>query len=505
MESMLEALQGFFQGFEVAFTWWNILYCLVGVSVGMLVGVLPGLGPVFGTAILIPLTYGLDPISAIIMLAGIYYGAMYGGTITSVLVNIPGEVASVVTAIDGHQMAKQGRAGTALGVAAIGSFIGGIVAMIAFVLLGPIVVKVALKFGPPEFFALMLFGLMMVVALVGKSLIKGLIAAILGMILAFIGEDLVSGTVRFTFGQLELLDGLDFTVLAIGLFGISEVLIAMENMDTKTEILKVNKLFPEKEEWKPTLKAIARGTGIGVFLGLIPGASAAKSSLISYLVERKAAKDPSRFGKGAIEGVAGPESANNAHSGSAMIPLFMLGIPTSPTVAVLLGAFIIHGLQPGPKMFETNPDLIWGVIASMLIGNIILLLFNLPLAKVWAMVAQVPLKLLLPLILIIALLGAYSVSQSLFDVGLAVFFGILGYFMRKLDIPVAPIILTFVLAREIEFRLAQSLIMSLDKGLLIFFQRPISCVMMILIFVILAINIIGAIRKKPLLQGGEPE
>lgn len=491
METFLQLVQGF----ETAATWSNLLYCLLGVTVGMLVGVMPGLGPTAGTAILLPITFGMDPVPAIILLSGIFYGSMYGGTVTSVLINTPGEAASVITCIDGHQMAKQGRAGTALGIAAIGSFIGGTIAIIALSFIGPPLAQYALSFGPPEFFALMMMGLMMLVGLMGKSIVRGLVAAVFGLILSLIGMDPVSGTIRFSFGHLELMNGFDFVVVAMGLFGISEILISAENAANADKIPKIKGLLPAKDEWKPAMKSISRGTGIGLFLGLIPGANAVIASLLSYSAEKKFAKDPSRFGKGAIEGVAGPETANNAYSGAALIPLFTLGLPSSPTVAVLLGAFIMHGLTPGPTLFQSNGDFVWAVIASMFIGNLILLIMNLPLAGVWGKIALVPYKLLFPFILIVSMIGAYSVNNDLWNVGVMLTFGIIGYFMKKMDYPLAPAVLTFVLGKEIESSLLRSLKIS-ENGFLIFFERPISAVLILITLVILAFSIITEIRKK---------
>ncbi len=491
----VELFSNLFVGFEHAISGWNLLYCLVGVTIGMLVGVMPGLGPTAGTAILIPLTFGLDPMSAIIMLSGIFYGAMYGGTITSVLINTPGEAASVITCLDGHQMAKQGRAGVALGVAGIGSFIGGTAAILGLAFVGPPLAHFALRFGPPEFFALMMVGLLMLIGLMGRSLVKGMIAAIIGLLLSLIGMDPVSASIRFTFDQMELLNGFDFVAIAMGLFGISEILLNAENAMKVDKPPKVKGLFPNKEEWAPTMKAIGRGTGLGFILGLIPGANAVIASLMSYSLEKKMAKDPTRFGKGAIEGVAGPETANNAYSGAALIPLFTLGIPSSPTVAVILGAFILHGLTPGPQLFQNNPDFVWGVIASMFIGNLILLFMNLPMAGMWAKIALVPYKLLFPIILIISILGVYSVNNSLWDVGVMFMFGIIGYFMKKLDIPIAATVLTFVLGALIETSLLQSLAMS-EGSLMIFFERPISAVLMIVALVVLAGSIISVVKKK---------
>lgn len=491
----MEALNLLAQGFQTAFTLNNLLFCLIGVSVGMFIGVLPGLGPVAGMAILIPLTYSLDPTAAIIMLSGIFYAAMYGGTITSVLINTPGESASVITCLDGYQMARQGRAGAALGIAAIGSFVGGVVALLCLTFLGPPLAKFAVKFGPPEFFAIMTFGLLLIVGLMGKSVVKGMIAAAFGILLSLIGQDPATGTDRFIFGQLWLLDGVEFVVMAMGLFGISEILVNAEKSMEIAVPPKVKGLIPPRHEWAPASKAIGRGTLIGMVLGLIPGASASVASLLSYSTEKKMAKDPTRFGKGAIEGVAGPETANNAFAGAAMIPLLTLGIPSSPTVAILIGAFTMHGLVPGPLLYERNPTFLWGLIASMFIGNVVLLIMNLPMANLWAKVARIPYKLLAPLILLICMVGVYSVNRSIPEIGLLVLFGVIGYFMKKLELPGAAVILAFILGNNLEYTLVQTLSMS-KSGLLYLFQRPISGVMMGLCILILIGSIVSAVLKK---------
>lgn len=492
-------MEQWLSGFATALTWWNLLYCLVGVTIGMLVGVLPGLGPTTGTAVLLPITFAMEPVSAIIMLSGIYYGAMYGGTITSVLINTPGEAASVITCLDGHPLAKQGRAGTALGVAGIGSFIGGTVSLFGLAFVGPPLANFALRFGPPEFFALMVLGLTMVIGLMGKSLIRGMMSAFIGLNLALIGMDPVSGSLRFTFGEPHLMSGIDFVTVAMGLFGLSEILITAEQSYKSEKIEAVKGVLPKREEWKPTFKAIGRGTVLGFFIGLIPGANSVIPAILSYSLEKKLAKDPSRFGKGAIEGVAGPETANNAYCGGALIPLFTLGIPSSPTIAILLGAFIMHGLTPGPMLFQNNPEFVWAIIASMFIGNAILLFMNLPMAGIWAKVATVPFKLLFPIILIISVVGAYTVNNSLWDVGVMIVFGILGYVMKKADIPMAPIVLTFVLGKMLESSLLQSLSM-FHGSFFAIFQRPIAGVMLsISIFIFVLSFIAGVMKKKGIL------
>lgn len=491
MESFIPLLQGF----DTAMADWNLFYCLLGVTIGMLVGILPGLGPTTGTALLLPITFSMDPIPAIIMLAGIYYGSLYGGTVTSVLINTPGEAASVTTCFDGYPMAKQGRAGTALGVAGIGSFIGGTFAIVALVFIGPPLAEFALNFGPPEFFALMVLGLVMVVGLMGKSVIRGVIAAVFGLLLSLVGMDPISGALRFTFGEPHLMEGFDFVTIAMGLFGLSEVLLGLEQNLTADKPPAVKGLLPRKEEWRPTLMAILRGTGLGFLVGLVPGSNAVIPSVISYTVEKKLSKDPSRFGKGAIEGVAGPETANNAYCGAALIPLFTLGIPTSPTIAVLFGAFIMHGLTPGPALFQSNANFVWSVIASMFIGNFILLIMNVPMAGIWGRIAAIPAKILYPIIVIISVVGAYSVSSSLWDVGVMIVFGLLGFIMKKIDIPMAPVVLTFVLGKMIENSLLQSL-MYFKGSFLGFFQRPISGTLLCLAALILIASIVSGIKNK---------
>lgn len=491
----METLYLLLGGFEQALTLENLFYCMIGVTVGMLVGVMPGLGPVAGTAILIPLTFGMNPTSAIIMLSGIYYGAMYGGTITSVLINIPGEAASVITTIDGHQLAKQGRAGVALGVAAIGSFVGGIASLLGLVFIAPPLAQFALSFGPPEFFALMMLGLTMLIGLMGKSLVKGIIAGAIGLILSLVGIDPISGANRFTFGIPDFLSGFDFVIVSMGLFGISEILLNAENKYKAEKPAKVKGLFPRKDEWAPTLKSIGRGTGLGFLIGLVPGANAVLASLASYTLEKKVSKNKDKFGKGAIEGVAGPETANNACSGSALIPLFTLGLPSSPTVAVIMGAFIMHGLQPGPKLFRENADFAWAIIASMFIGNLILLIFNLPLANLWAKIAQVPYKILLPLILMFTMVGAYTVHNNVFDIGVMIVFGIIGYLMKKLDLPIAATVLTLVLGSQIESSMLQSLAIS-NGSFSIFFTRPIAATLLTVTALILVVSIVADVKKK---------
>lgn len=491
----MELFMPLLHGFETALTGWNLFYCLLGVTIGMLVGILPGLGPTTGIALLLPITFSMDAVPAIIMLSGIYYGAMYGGTVTSVLINTPGEAASVATCFDGYPMAKQGRAGTALGVAGIGSFIGGTVSMLGIVFVGPPLAEFALSFGPPEYFALMIVGLVMVVGLMGKSLAKGLISMLIGLSLSFVGMDPLSGVLRFTFGEPNLMEGFDFVVISMGLFGISEVMLGMETAIRATEIPKVGKLLPNREEWIPTLKAIGRGTGLGFLIGLIPGSNSVIPAILSYSIEKKLAKDPSRFGKGAIEGVAGPETANNSYCGGALIPLFTIGIPSSPTIAILFGAFIMHGLTPGPALFQQNANFVWAIIASMFVGNVMLLVMNLPMAKIWGKVATISPNIMYPGIAIISVVGAYCTGNRIWDVWIMIIFGVVGYVMKKIDIPMAPIVLTFVLGKMIENSLIQSLIY-FEGSLWGFTQRPMACTLLVAALLIFSGSLIAGIKNK---------
>jgi putative tricarboxylic transport membrane protein len=480
----LDALQYWLQGFSVATLPMNLLYSFIGCILGTLIGVLPGLGPAAGTAILIPVTFNLDPIGAIIMLAAIYYGAMYGGTITSVLVNVPGEAASVITCLDGYQMAKQGRAGPALGIAAIGSFVGGTFATFALMIVSLPLASFALRFGPPEVFSLLVVGLSLVTGLSGRSLLAALIMTAFGLILAMIGMDPVRGAPRFTFGLPPLYDGIGFIPVVMGLFGVGEILLSMEAPVLEIIKTKLTDLLPKREEWKVSVGAIGRGTIIGFFLGLIPGIGAIIPTFMAYVVEKKVSKHPEKFGTGVIEGVASPETANNSYANAAMVPLLTLGIPGSPTLAVLMGAFIIHGLTPGPFLFKERPDVVWGLIASLYLGNAILLVLNLPLVGLWAKLLEIRYQYLYPGILLFCILGAYSLNQSVFDVGVMVAFGILGYIFRKLDWPLAPTVLALILGPMMERALRTSLEMSAgDLSILV--TRPISAVLLIAAAIVL--------------------
>jgi putative tricarboxylic transport membrane protein len=480
----VETLQYLISGLAAAASVQNLSFALIGCLLGTLIGVLPGLGPTAGTAILIPLTFQLDPIGALIMLSAIYYGAMYGGTITSVLINVPGEAASVITCFDGYQMAKQGRGGTALGIAAIGSFVGGIAATIALIVVAPPLARLALSFGPPEFFALMLVGLCLITGLAGNSVTAAVMMAVLGLLVAMVGIDPVRGAPRFTFGVPSLYDGVGFIPVVMGLFGIAEILITVEKPYREVIKTRLTSLLPSREEWRRSMGAIGRGTGIGFFLGLIPGVGAIIPTFVAYVFEKRLSKTPERFGNGAIEGVAAPETANNAYANAAMIPLLTLGIPSSPTIAVLMGAFIINGLTPGPFLFKERPDLVWAVIASFMIGNVMLLILNLPFVGLWARLLRLPYQYVCVGTLLFCIIGAYSLQQSVFDVGVMIACGVIGYGLRKIDLPVAPFVLGLILGPFIEKSLRTSLEMS-GGDFSIFYTRPLCLVLLLLAVAIL--------------------
>ena len=492
----MDFFSSFIAGLNVALQPMNLLFCFLGVFVGTLIGVLPGIGPVGTMAILLPVTYGIPPTSAIIMLAGIYYGAQYGGSTTSILVNIPGEAASVITTLDGYQMARKGRAGPALGIAAFGSFIAGTLGVIGLQLMAPPLVRVALRFGPPEYFSLMLLGFVILTYLAQKSMAKALMMAGVGILLGTVGLDTMTGMPRFTFDLPELLDGVGLAPLAMGLFGISEIFLNVEKK-IKQELLttKVRGLFPTLEDWRRSILPILRGTVLGFFLGILPGGGAVLSSFVSYAVEKRISKHPQEFGKGAIEGVAAPESANNSAAQGAFIPLLTLGIPANVVMAILLGALMIHNITPGPMLVKEHPQLFWGVISSMYMGNAMLLLLNLPLIGLWVQLLRVPYSILFPLILFICLIGAYVINNSVIDVALMLIFGVAGYLMRKFEYEPAPLVLAYVLSPMLENALRQSLILS-SGSFGIFMNRPISASCLIAAAVLLLSSLLPMIRKK---------
>ncbi len=481
----METLNNIFYGFSVLLTPLNLLYCFIGVLLGTLVGVLPGLGPSATIALLLPMIFHGNPVSSIIMLAGITYGAQYGGSTTSILLNIPGEASSVITCIDGHQMAKKGLAGPALGIAALGSFIAGTIGVIGLMLFAPALAKFALRFGPPEFFSLAVMSLTLVTYVSRGSIIKSLMMACLGLAMSLVGMDPITSRLRFTFGLSALMDGFELVYVAMGLFGMSEVLVNLDKA-MRREILEteIKNLLPNKQDWKDSAKPIARGTIIGFFFGIIPGFGQAIPTFLSYAIEKKFSKNPEKFGKGAIEGVAGPESANNAASSGTFIPLLSLGIPVNPSTAILLGALMILGLQPGPLLISSRPDLFWGVIASMYIGNTFLVLLNLPLIGLWVQMLKVPYSILYVLIILICQIGAYSINNDVNDVLLVNIFGFFGYLMKRYEFEGAPLIMALVLGRMLESSLRRALMMS-DGNPMIFLTRPISALFLIIALILL--------------------
>lgn len=507
----MDTLTYLFDGFATAMQWQNLVFAFVGVLIGTAVGVLPGIGPMSGVALLIPvtatLTGGLGPeeaaTSSIILLAGVYYGAMYGGSTTSILLNTPGESSSVVTALDGYQMAKKGRAGAALAIAAIGSFVAGLFSLVALVFLAQPLSDVALKFGPAEYFALMILGLCAVSGLAGKSTTKALMMTVFGLLLGTIGIDNVSGVARFTYDYPMLYQGLEFLTIAVGLFALGEVFkTILEREHNEGEVAKIHRILPTKQDMKDSAGPIARGSVLGFFIGILPGAGATLASFFSYIMEKKLSKNPEKFGQGAIEGVASPESANNAASSGAMIPLLTLGIPGSGTTAILMGALIMYNVQPGPLLFDDHPQVAWGLIASMFIGNLMLLALNMPLVKVFAKIIQTPAKYLIPIIVAISVFGVYAVQASVFDLMLLLICGVAGYFLAKNDFPLAPLVLGLVLGPMIENNMRRALTAS-NGDFLIFVEKPISLVFLIIAVLWLSIPVLLKMRGKKVLVNEE--
>jgi putative tricarboxylic transport membrane protein len=475
----MDILNGLGHGFLIALTPVNLLYATIGAVLGTAIGVLPGLGPPATIALLLPATYKVEATSAVIMLAGIFYGAMYGGSTTSILLNIPGEAASVVTCLDGYKMARQGRPGAALGISALGSFIAGSIGVLGLSLLAPPLAAFALKFGPPEYFALILLGLMMAIYLSQGSALKGLMMATLGLLLGTVGLDPVQGAPRFTYGVSKLTDGFDFVVVAMGLFGVTEVLSNLEAPEVRDIFQTALKgLLPTREDWRRCWASVVRGSLLGFFIGVLPGGGAIISSFMAYAVEKRISKHPERFGQGAIEGVAAPESANNAAATSSFIPLLTLGIPGNASIAMIFVALMIHGIRPGPLLLQEHPDLFWGIVASMYIGNVILLALNLPLIGIWVKLLKVPYEYLGAGVLVICIIGAYSVNNSAFDVGTMMVLGAVGYLLRKAGFPAAPLILAMILGPQLERTLQQSLI-GAGGDLRVFLQRPLSAALLL--------------------------
>jgi putative tricarboxylic transport membrane protein len=484
-------------GFSVVLEPMNLLYCLVGVLIGMLIGVLPGLGPVATISILLPITYSIEPVAAIIMLAGIFYGAQYGGTITSVLLKLPGEASSVVTVFDGHALARRGRAGTALGIAAIGSFIGGTISIVGLTLVAPLVASIALSFGPPEYAMLALLGILLVSTIGNGGALKSVIAAGLGLLLATVGRDTFTGGERFTFGSLDLADGIDFVPIAMGLFGLGEIFYNLDarrnKLDTPAPIANV---WPSRAELRETSGAFGRGSVIGFFLGILPGGGATLASLVAYAAEKRVSRTPERFGRGALQGVAGPETANNAAATSSFIPLLTLGIPANATMAIIFGALLLQGIIPGPTLIVDHPDLFWGVVNSMYVGNILLLILSIPLVGIFVRILRIRASILAPITVLITLLGVYTVRNSVFDMGLVIVFGLLGYLMKKFGFEPGPLVLAFVLGSLMETAVRQSLRI-FDGDVMGFVTRPISgSIIGVIVLLVVAIPVAKVMLRK---------
>ena len=493
---MTETLHNLYLGFSVALSPDVLLYAFVGCVIGTLVGVLPGVGPLAGISLLLPATFGLDATSAIVLLAGIYYGAMYGGSTTSILMRIPGEAASVMTCIDGYAMTRNGRGGPALAIAAVGSYVAGTVSVVALMLLAPPLASFALRFGPPEYFSLLLLGLLVLAYMSGASMLKSLAMAALGLLFGMIGIDPMTGFFRFSYGLVELGDGIGVVPAAVGLFGLSEILLTA-GQPTVPAVIKprLRELLPSREEWRDSLWPIGRGTVMGFLIGIIPGSAHIISSFVSYAVERRLSKHPERFGHGAIEGVAGPESANNSATSGAFVPMLALGVPSGPIPAVMIAAMMVHGISPGPLLITQQPELFWGFIASMYVGNVVLLILNLPLVGIFINVLRIPYRLLYPAILIFCILGVYAVNGSVVDVGIMTAMGALGYVLRKFDFETAPIVLGLILAPMLEMSFRQSLSMS-SGSYGIFITRPIAAAMLMVGLALLLLHICPLVIKK---------
>ncbi|MFD2092426.1 tripartite tricarboxylate transporter permease [Blastococcus deserti] len=498
-------LEGLGQGFAVALDPTNLLYVFMGVLIGTVIGVLPGLGPTATIALLLPLTYAIEPATAVILLAGIYYGSMYGGTITSVLLRLPGEAASVVTTFDGYQMAKQGRAGPALGIAAVGSFIGGVLAVVGLVLLAPPLADLAVTFGPPEYVALTVLGILMVTYLGSGSPLKSLSMAALGLLLATVGQDPITGTARFTFGQVSLFDGVDFVAVAMGLFGVGEILHSLERTGKVQAVTrKITHIWPTRKDFRESAGAIGRGSVLGFVIGVLPGGGGVISSLASYALEKRRAKDPSRFGKGAIQGVAGPETANNASSTSAFIPLLTLGIPANVVLALIFGALLVQGITPGPQLISEEPEVFWGVIASMLIGNLMLLALNIPLVGVFVQLLRVRAGILAAFALVVTMAGVFSVNNDVFDMWVVLLFGVIGWLMKKTGFEPGPLVLAFVLGSIMERAFRQSMLLS-GGSLDIFVTRPLSGGLLAVMALVILLSVIAARRRRAVFGHVAPE
>jgi putative tricarboxylic transport membrane protein len=492
----MDILHNLWLGFSVAVTPLHLLYALIGVLLGTLIGVLPGIGPVATIAMLLPITFNLEPLAALIMLAGIYYGSQYGGSTTAILVNIPGETGSVVTCLDGYQMARQGRAGPALAIAALGSFFAGCVATLVIATAAPPLAEVALKFGPSEYFSLMVLGLVAATVLAHGSLIKAIAMVLLGLLLGLIGTDVNSGVLRFAFDIPELSDGIGFVIVAMGMFGITEIVSNLELKGAREVFVhKIGGLMPTREDFKRSWPAVLRGTALGSFLGILPGGGSIIASFGAYTLEKKVSRHPEQFGKGAIEGVAAPESANNAGAQTSFIPMLTLGIPSNAVMALMIGALMIQGIAPGPQVMNDKPELFWGLIASMWIGNLMLVVLNLPLIGIWIKLLTVPYRFLFPSILVFMSIGVLSLSNNPFDILMMAVFGLLGYVCVKLDCEPAPMILGFILGPLMEENLRRAMLLSHGDPT-VFIRKPISAGFMIAAAILLAIVALPGIRRK---------
>lgn len=492
----MDLLSNLIYGFTVALSLQNLFYCFLGVLLGTLIGVLPGIGPLATISMLMPITFTISPVSALIMLAGIYYGAQYGGSTTAILVNLPGESSAVVTCIDGYQMARQGKAGPALAISAIGSLFAGCVCTLIIAMFGPPIAEIAMKFASPEYFSLMLMGLISAAVLAEESMIKSLTMVLMGLLLGTVGTDVNSGLHRFSFDFFELIDGINFVVIAVGVFAIAEIVQNLGELEER-EIFtsKINHLYPSKQEIKQSIGPILRGTALGAFFGTLPGTGPAIASFASYMVEKKLAKDPSRFGHGAIEGVAGPESSNNAAAQCAFIPTLTLGIPGSASMALMLGALMIHGIAPGPTVMTNRPDLFWGLIVSMWIGNLMLVILNLPLIGLWVRLLKVPYRYLFPTIMVFCSIGIFSLNNASFELYLTAIFGLVGFMWRKLGCPPAPMMLGFILGPMMEENLRRSMLIS-DGNPMVFLERPISLAFIIATVLILIVMLLPTLKKR---------
>jgi putative tricarboxylic transport membrane protein len=493
---MFETFQGLAHGFAIALTPSVLVYAFAGCVIGTLVGMLPGVGPLAGISLLLPASFGLDATTALVLLAGIYYGAMYGGSTTSILMRIPGEAASVMTCIDGYEMTRKGRAGAALAIAAVGSYVAGTVSVVGLMLLAPPLANFALRFGPPEYVALLLLGLLVLAYMSGGSVPKSLAMAALGLLLGMIGIDHMSGYTRFSYDLVELGDGIGIVPVAVGLFGLSEILLTAGQKQQPTVMKpKLRQLLPSRQEWRASAGPTVRGTFLGFLIGVIPGSAHIISSFVSYAVERRLAKQPERFGHGAVEGVAGPESANNAATSGALVPMLALGVPSGPIPAVMMAAMMVHGISPGPLLIQQQPELFWGVIASMYVGNLVLLILNLPLVGLFVNLLRIPYPFLYPSIIVFSIVGVYAVNSSVVDVWIMMATGLLGYLLRKFDFETAPIVLGLVLAPMLEMSLRQSLSLS-DGSYAVFVTRPIAASMLAIGLVVLALSLRPLLARR---------